>query len=165
MSCNFMPCKLVRQFYVRHFHVQHFQRPPMCQYDRLKRVPSSLAKTGDYRLGFYPSGRLCPPFVTYWQCRAGGDSVEQPTSTSRQTAQCRRTADECCASCWSEMRWTCCRAGSSSRWLGCRTCQSCPCRTRIRAAATAPRPMWTFDLLLSSSESLQQRTVNGTISS
>ena len=28
MSCNFMPCTLVRQFQVLHFHVLHFQRPP-----------------------------------------------------------------------------------------------------------------------------------------
>jgi len=27
MSCNFMPCYLVRHFHVLQFHVRHFQRP------------------------------------------------------------------------------------------------------------------------------------------
>jgi len=38
MSCNFMPCYLVRHFHVLQFHVRHFQRPRAKDDDRRHRL-------------------------------------------------------------------------------------------------------------------------------
>ena len=59
--------------------------------------------------------RIITAVLTYWRYRAAGDSEVKLTWARPRIARCRRTADECFASCWSEPKMTCCLAVSSSR--------------------------------------------------